>query len=282
MFKHTPLLLLLGLSMPTAANTVPDHTVMQGVEVGADLSIPHDLDNWLISEKYDGVRAYWDGDQLLTRSGYPIAVPAVFTAGWPREHLEGELWIGYGAFEQLSALVRSHQTPASAWQPVRFMLFDLPRWPGTFAQRQNQLGTLLDTTTATNLQQIPQHRGSSQAELDVVFAAVEARGGEGLMLHRASALYQLQRTTDLRKLKPFQDAEAKVIAHLPGKGKYTGMMGSLLVEQADGTRLRIGSGFSDAERAAPPAIGTILTFRYNGLTRHGKPRFARFLRIRPD
>lgn len=280
MLRHTPLLLLLGLSVPAVA--LPDHIIMQGVQVGADLAIPNALDQWLISEKYDGVRAYWNGSQLLTRNGYPISVPSEFTADWPQEHLEGELWINYGTFEPLSALVRSHKADAFAWQPVRFMLFDLPRWPGTFAQRQAQLETLLATTTATNLQQIPQFRGSSQAALDTLFADVTARGGEGLMLHRADALYQLQRSTDIRKLKPFQDAEAKVIAHLPGKGKYAGMMGALLVEQANGTRLRIGSGFSDVERAQPPAIGTILTFRYNGLTRHGKPRFARFLRSRPD
>lgn len=279
MLKHSPLLLLLGLGLPAA---MPAHAVMQGVEIGEDLSLPTDLANWLVSEKYDGVRAYWNGNQLLTRSGYPISVPESFTRGWPDQHLEGELWIGHGRFEPLSALVRSHDAGAEAWQPVRFMLFDLPQWPGTFAQRQQQLGQLLKTATAANLEPVAQHQLSSNEALEALFAEVVERGGEGLMLHRADALYQLQRSTDLRKLKPFQDAEAIVVAHLPGKGKFTGMLGSLLVEQADGTRFRIGTGFSDAERMEPPAIGSTVTFRYNGLTRHGKPRFARFLRLRPD
>ncbi|MBV0934425.1 DNA ligase [Marinobacterium weihaiense] len=279
MFKPSPLLLLLGLATPLAAQPQPTHAIMQGMEIGDDLSLPAQLDAWLVSEKFDGVRAYWDGTRLLSRSGYPIDIPASMTRDWPDTHLEGELWIGYGQFEALSALVRTHDAPVKDWQRVRFMLFDLPRWPGTFAERQAQLSTL---ATAANLDVIPQHKGLDHAGLDALFAAVTARGGEGLMLHRGTALYQLQRSTDLRKLKPFQDAEAVVIAHTPGKGKYTGLMGSLLVEQANGTRFRIGSGFSDAERAQPPAIGSIITFRYNGLSRHGVPRFARFLRIRPD
>ncbi len=162
------------------------------------------------------------------------------------------------------------------------MLFDLPQWPGSFAQRHAQLKQLLSTSSVQHLQLVPQHRGTTADALEQLFTRVLNRGGEGLMLHRASALYQLQRTEDLRKLKPFQDAEAVVVAHLPGKGKYAGMLGSLLVELQDGTRFRLGTGFSDAERASPPAIGTTLTFRHNGYTRHGKPRFARFLRLRPD
>ncbi|WP_343808555.1 DNA ligase [Marinobacterium maritimum] len=280
MFKHTPLLLLLGLGLPAAAS--PAHTFMQGVEIGGDLSLPSDLANWLVSEKYDGVRAYWDGEQLLTRSGYPINLPDSFTHDWPKQHLEGELWIGYGAFEPLSALIRSHSASQQEWQQVRFMLFDLPQWPGTFAQRHEQLRQLLIASTAANLQLVAQHRGTTPEALEQLFTQVINQNGEGLMLHRADALYQLKRTLDLRKLKPFQDAEAIVIAHLPGKGKYSGKMGSLLVQQQDGTRFRLGTGFSDAERANPPAIGSTLTFRYNGLTRHGKPRFARFMRLRPD
>lgn len=280
MFKHTPLLLLLGLSLPAAAS--PAHTFMQGVEIGEDLSLPSDLANWLISEKYDGVRAYWDGEQLRTRSGYPINPPESFTRGWPRQHLEGELWIGYDTFEPLSALVRSHAAAEQEWQSVRFMLFDLPQWPGTFEQRHAQLGELLNTTSAHNLERILQHRGTTRSALEQRFERILAKGGEGLMLHRADALYQFRRTSDLRKLKPFQDAEARVIAHLPGKGKYTGKLGSLLVELENGTRFRLGSGFSDYERDNPPAVGSLVTFRHNGHTRQGKPRFARFLRLRPD
>ncbi|MBA4502965.1 DNA ligase [Marinobacterium marinum] len=280
MFKQSPLLLLLGLALPATAVSAP--ALMQGVEVGDDLSLPTDLAQWMISEKYDGVRAYWDGTQLLTRSGYPIQTPDGFTHGWPAQHLEGELWIDYAAFSTLSALVRSHDGSEQAWHPVRFMLFDLPQWPGTFAQRHARLRQLLLDQPQHNLQLIEQRQGTTTKALEQQLEQVIDKGGEGLMLHRAGALHQLQRTTDIRKLKPFQDADAVVVAHLPGKGKYTGQLGSLLVERSDGSRFRIGSGFSDRERAHPPALGSTITYRYNGLTRHGKPRFARFLRVRPD
>ena len=59
-------------------------------------------------------------------------------------------------------------------------------------------------------------------------------------------------------------------------------MGALLVETPEGQRFKLGGGFSDAERGQPPAIGSWMTYRFNGLTSSGLPRFARFLRERPD
>lgn len=44
-------------------------------------------------------------------------------------------------------------------------------------------------------------------------------------------------------------------------------------------RFKIGSGFSDKDRAAPPPIGTTITYKYYGLTKNGLPRFPVFLRI---
>jgi DNA ligase-1 len=100
------------------------------------------------------------------------------------------------------------------------------------------------------------------------------------MLHRADALYVTGRNDALLKLKLLDDAEATVIAHVEGKGKYTGKMGALQVETADGKRFQIGTGFSDAQRASPPAIGTLVTYTHRGLTKNGLPRFASYLRVR--
>jgi len=282
MFKPASLLVLLGLPAALQATSVTQtqHVPMLAAPAGADLVQPEDLHNWLVSEKYDGVRAYWDGHQLFSRSGYPINPPAEVTRHWPDVPLEGELWSGYGRYSEVSALINRHQTTADEWRDVRFMLFDLPRWPGTFQQRHARLKELIGTTEASNLTVIRQHQGLDQEALEQLFAETVERGGEGLMLHRASALYQFGRSTDLRKLKPYQDAEATVIAHLPGKGRYTGMLGALLVEMDDGRRFRLGTGFSDAERADPPPVGSRVSFRYEGLTTHGLPRFARFLRVR--
>jgi DNA ligase-1 len=100
------------------------------------------------------------------------------------------------------------------------------------------------------------------------------------MLHRADSQYATGRSAALLKLTPWQDAEARVVAHLPGKGKYAGMLGALQVQMPDGRRFALGSGFTDAERRNPPLLGTQVTYRYRELTRHGIPRFARFLRVR--
>jgi DNA ligase-1 len=42
-----------------------------------------DPTGWFISEKFDGCRAYWDGQQLWTRSGKIIKAPPSLTANLP-------------------------------------------------------------------------------------------------------------------------------------------------------------------------------------------------------
>ena len=102
------------------------------------------------------------------------------------------------------------------------------------------------------------------------------------MLHRADSRYRAERTDDLLKLKPHQDAEARVIAHLPGNGKYENMLGALQVQRPDGLQFRVGTGFTDEQRRHPPPVGTWITYTYHGLTAKGMPRFARFLRVHED
>ena len=236
--------------------------------------------DYLVSEKYDGVRGRWDGHRLVTRGGHTIAAPAWFTADWPAVPMDGELWAGRGRFEDASAIVRAADAGDAAWHRLRFMVFDLPGDPAPFEQRARRIRALLDAAGIAWLQPVAQHDVADEAALDALFHRVVDGGGEGLVLHRRGARYHAGRSDDLLKYKPYEDAEARVVAHLPGKGKYTGMLGALLVERTDGLRFRIGTGFSDAERAHPPPVGSVVTYRYNGAGRNGIPRFARFLRVR--
>ena len=126
---------------------------------------------------------------------------------------------------------------------------------------------------------VQQEKTATTAELMKRLEAVVASGAEGLMLHRGSSFYKAGRSDDLIKLKQYDDAEAVVVAHLPGKGKYLGAMGSLQVMLPSGIQFKVGSGFTDAERHDPPAVGAKITYRYNGLTDQGLPRFARFIRL---
>jgi DNA ligase 1 len=233
-----------------------------------------------VSEKLDGVRAVWDGRQLRFRSGRPIAAPEWFTRGFPARALDGELWIGRGQFERLSGVVRKEAPDAREWRQVRYLLFELPGAEGSFSERIAVLNQIVAEAGLPQLQAVEQFRVGDQKSLMRKFDEVVRGGGEGLMLHRADAPYRAGRSDDLLKLKPWDDAEAVVVAHLPGSGKYAGQLGALLVELPDGRCLRIGSGFSDSQRAHPPALGSTITFRYRGQTSQGQPRFATFLRQR--
>jgi DNA ligase-1 len=239
-----------------------------------------DVADYYVSEKLDGVRGHWDGHRLYTRSGLAIEPPAWFTAHWPAQPMDGELWIGRGRFEDASALVRAGAGDDGAWREARFMVFDLPADPGPFATRLRHMRALLDHAGIAWLRRIPQFRVQDAGELDAWLARIIAAGGEGLVLQHRDAHYHAGRSEDLLKYKPYDDAEARVVGYTPGLGKYAGLTGALIVERPDGQRFRIGSGFSDAQRAHPPAIGSQVTYRYNGLTGNGTPRFARFLRVR--
>ena len=259
---------------PLAAAQLPD--LIHAVSYRADI----DPAGYWVSEKLDGVRAVWDGRQLLFRSGRPIAAPAWFTRGFPARALDGELWLGRGQFERLSGIVRKAVPDDGEWRQVRFMLYELPEAPGNFSERSAELRQLVASAGLPHLLAHEQIRIADRQALTHKLDEVVKGGGEGLMLHRADAPYRAGRSDDLLKLKPWDDAEAVVVAHLPGQGKYEGLLGALLVQLPDGQRLRIGSGLTDAQRAAPPAVGSSITFRYRGQTVNGLPRFATFLRVR--
>lgn len=240
----------------------------------------HPIDEYWVSEKLDGVRGRWDGRRLWTRGGLPVDAPAWFTAGWPAFPMDGELWMGRGRFEATSSLVRNPPDDDAAWRGLRFVVFDLPGHGGRFEDRVKAMNALAGPDAPHWLRPLAQSRVANRAQLRARLSAVLDVGGEGLMLHHRDALYVPGRSPDLLKLKPHDDAEARVVAHLPGRGKYAGLVGALLVERDDGARFRLGSGLSDADRAAPPPPGSLVTYRYNGLTANGLPRFPRYLRLR--
>ena len=237
------------------------------------------VSKWWVSEKLDGVRAIWNGKKLHFRSGKLISAPNWFIENFPEQLMDGELWMGRGTFEKLSGIVRKIQPNHNEWKQVSYMLFELPEHPGTFTQRVRKMVKLTETLKISWLQPIPQIRLNSENALLNMLDEIVTKGGEGLMLHQADSLYHSGRSNDLLKLKPWQDAEATVVEILPGKGKFNGMMGSLLVADESGRIFRIGTGFSNKERRNPPAVGTVITYKFTGTTKKGLPKFASFLRI---
>ena len=241
-----------------------------------------DVTQYLISEKYDGVRAVWDGKSFISRAGNPINAPAWFTKNFPKTVLDGELWLGHRQFDALSGAVRKDVPIDAEWKNISYMVFELPNAKGSFEARAKRIVEIVKKANILQLKAVKQYHVKNEAELNLQLKKMAAAGGEGLMLHRADAPYVTGRSSVLLKLKMLYDAEAKVIEYIPGKGKYAGKMGALLVETPEGIRFKLGTGFSDAQRANPPAIGSLVTYTYRDVTKKGKPKFASFLRERHD
>ncbi len=263
-----------------AAQPAPQFLLAQQYKSGIDIS------QYLISEKYDGVRAMWDGKQLYTRQGNIINAPNWFTKDLPKTPLDGELWIARSQFDALSGAVRKEMPIDAEWQQITYNIFELPNAPGPFEARAKLILAIVNNAHANNqalhLKAVNQFRLKDEAGLQAKLKQVVKNGGEGLMLHLASAEYITGRSTVLIKLKPLYDAEATVIAHTAGKGKYTGKLGAMVVKTPEGIIFKLGSGLSDAQRESPPKIGSLITYTYKDKTKNGKPKFARFLRVRDE
>ena len=259
-----------GLARPAAPPLLLPREAAPGVDPAG----------YLVSEKYDGARASWDGRALRFRSGLPVPAPAWFTAHLPPQPLDGELWLARGRFETLSGIVRRQQPRDDEWRQLHYMVFEQPGGAGDFTQRAARLRVLARDLAWPQLAAVEQAPVSDSAALQRRLDAVVRAGGEGLVLHRADAAYRTGRSDVLLKLKPLNDAEAVVIAQQPGQGRLAGRMGALRVRGEDGSEFLIGTGFTDAQRDHPPPPGSVLTYTYRGTTAQGVPRFASFLRLR--
>lgn len=238
------------------------------------------LTNYWVSEKYDGVRAYWDGKALYTRSGNVINAPKYWLTGFPSTPLDGELWIDRHQFSRLSGIIRKKSPTNDEWQDVKFMAFDLPKDTGNFIERYRRLEATIYAAQLDHLKLVEQQAVDSHFNLQKQLEHIASQGGEGLMLRRIDTVYTSGRSNDLLKVKPYMDDEAVVIDHQQGQGKYTDHLGALIVMDQNGREFKIGTGFSDADRSNPPAIGDTITYQYHGRTATGLPRFASYLRIK--
>jgi DNA ligase-1 len=195
--------------------------------------------------------------------------------------LEGELWGGRDTFDNTVSIVLKEEAH-DGWLQLKFAIFDVPRARGDFSRRLEKAREWFAGHPSPHAFVIAQTPIRDEEHLRQELHRVEALGGEGLIVRKPDALYTAGRSTEILKVKEFQDAEAVVVAHLPGKGRNLGKLGALLVELPDGTRFKIGTGFNDEERKNPPPVGEVITFKYLGYHRSGIPRFPSFLRIRRD
>jgi len=240
-----------------------------------------DLSGWWMSEKLDGVRAYWDGKQFLSRQGNIYHAPDWFLEGLPAVPLDGELWIDRKRFQRTVSIVR-RQDKSDLWNEVRFLVFDAPAASGGFEERLAFLKDALARGASKFTRQHPHERCKNLEALRAELARIESLGGEGLMLRQPGSKYVTGRSFTLLKVKTFHDAEAVVVGHQAGAGRHKGRLGALLVRLPDGTEFAIGTGFSDRERENPPALDATVSFRYQELSDAGVPRFPSWVGVRHD
>ena len=236
---------------------------------------------WLMSEKLDGVRAYWDGKKLISRGGVEFNAPAWFTENFPPFELDGELWSKRGDFDNIVSIVKKKE-PHEGWKNITYNIFDVPTVSGGLLQRLSKLEYYLKLNQVEYLRVISQITCTDDLDLKSFLKEIEKAGGEGVVVRNPESKYVTKRDNNTLKVKSFYDAECEVMAHNMGEGKNKNLLGSLTCKGENDITFNIGSGFSDAQRKNPPAIGERVTYKYQEITKGGKPRFPVFIRIKED
>ncbi|WP_320040252.1 DNA ligase [uncultured Desulfobacter sp.] len=240
-----------------------------------------DITGWVMSEKLDGIRGYWDGSRLLTRKGLPLHPPPWFIENFPTFELDGELWSKQGEFEFIQSVVLD-ANPGPGWEKINYHIFEAPNQKGTFLQRLDRTKQWFALHPNAHVRVIPQTLVQDRFYLNRFVIDVESRGGEGVILKNPNMPYHTGRSEHVLKVKKARDMEGLVIGINKGKGKYEKAMGSLTLKLENGVIFKLGTGFSDMVRNNPPAVGTTVTFKYHGFSINGVPKFASFLRVRAD
>jgi len=295
--KHTrPYLTGAPVSTPTPAVQTATSKTAGGTSRGNCL-LAHDWDGemdptgWWLSEKLDGVRALFDGKNFWSRQNAVTKKSNMFNApDWFKVGLshptDGELYMGHRLFQKTCSAVKNGD---SSWKQVHYMVFDAPEMGGKFEDRMEAL-RVFAKTWPSHVQLVEQEICTGKDHLFERLHAVEALGGEGMMLRKPGSLYEIGRSHTILKVKNFFDTEFLVVGHTVGKGKYQGMVGALecttiaatltvggkTVVVPQGVHVKVGSGLTDAQRRNPPSIGSVVKGRFLELTDDSVPRNPSF------
>lgn len=234
--------------------------------------------SWYMSEKLDGVRAYWNGEKLISRNGIVFTAPTFFTKDFPTHKLDGELWSKRGDFSNISSIVNTKSADAR-WSQLTYNIFEVP--PSTKENKDADLLQRLSLVkTSKYLKIIKQIKVKDKKHLEEFLKSIEQKGGEGVVVRDGSLKYYTGRDNNSLKVKSYNDEECEVVGYKKGQGKYRGLVGSIVCKMDNKQIINIGSGLTNEQREKPPKIGAIITFKYYGSTSKGKPRFPVFLHER--
>jgi len=236
------------------------------------------ITNWMMSEKLDGIRGYWNGKKLFTKRGKILYPPDWFIKNFPPFELDGELWTTQNDFENIQSIVMT-KNPSPRWKQISYNIFEVPNAKGDFPTRLLKIRNWLKKNPTKFIKIIPQTICKGQKELNIFLNQVIKNSGEGIIAKNPNKLYFTGRDKNSLKVKKFYDTEGKVIAH---NYRKSGKLKSLVIEMKNGVIFNLGGGFSEKQRENPPAIGKIVTFKYYSFTKNKKPKFASFLRVREE
>lgn len=247
----------------------------------------HNVIGWYASEKLDGVRAIFDGKSFWTRNGNRLDAPYNFTAPLEKlplhgRYLDGELYLGRGRFNECSGIVRRHD---DAWWGIQFHVFDLISERDSFAIRNDNLKLIVEDFNIPHLVYVEQDIITCLDDITVWHEQITSIGGEGIMLKNPHSMYEQKRSSNLLKMKDFKEMEAICVGYEPGKGKYDGLVGSLVLQLPNGKKFSCGSGLVDSERSVNNTayfLNQKITVKYFELSKDGIPRFPVYKGIRTD
>lgn len=156
------------------------------------------LSRW-ITEKMDGVRAYWDRETLVSRHGKPLQLESSFTVGLPDVPLDGELWMGRDTYHKLISLLnRTNTHYDEMWSHVGYYLFDLPSSDGVYKKRVEDL---LSLQLPPHVHVVPTQECTSSQHLQQLLTKTTKEKGEGLVLRHPESLYTPGITLEMVKVK---------------------------------------------------------------------------------
>lgn len=234
------------------------------------------IKGWYMSEKLDGIRAYWNGEELLSKNGNQIHAPDWFTKDFPNFKLDGELWTKRNDFENIQNIVLD-KTPSKDWKNITYNIFEVPYEKGDFRKRLTKIKNWQKLNQNKYIKIIPQIICKNKKHLNKYLNELINSKAEGVILKNPNIPYFEGRNKNILKVKKFFDMEGLVIGinkHKDGRFK------SLKLKLENGVVFNLGGGFTNEQKKNHPQIGQVVTFKYYDFTKYGKPKFASFLRVR--
>lgn len=130
---------------------------------------------------------------------------------------------------------------------ARFWFYDLPDVDQHYKHRRMDMSTLhINFPYYTGVPETEELY--TLAEVQAWFSGAREAGHEGIMVKRVNHKWEPKRCPDSwMKLKPNDEVDGRIIGKTEGKGKFFGLIGSLICEAEDGSQFTI-SGMTDAER----------------------------------